>query len=168
MIKIAVLGTGKIIPEAIAAMQASEKFEVATIWARPHSRDKAQKLAEKFNVASVSTDLDEIFSDDSIQFVYIGLVNSVHYEYARRALEAGKNVILEKPFTTSLDSARELVNIAKYKRLFLFEAVTNLHMPNFHALKDSLGKIEADMMITKPIKLLRLLIRIATAARFLI
>ena len=141
MINVAVLGTGKIIPEAIDAFQTSKKFNVSVIWARPHSRDKAKTLAEKFHVDKISTDLDEILNDDSIDFAYIGLVNSVHFEYAKKFLDAGKNVIVEKPFTVTYDEARELANLATSKKLYLFEAITNLHMPNFYAVKTALEKI---------------------------
>ena len=141
MINIAVLGTGKIIPEAIEAIQKSKKFHVAVIWARQHSRDKAQALAEQFNVEKISTDIDEILNDDKISFVYIGLVNSVHYEYAKKALDAGKNVIVEKPFTVTFAEAKELADIAVAKNLYIFEAITNLHTPNFYAVQDALDKI---------------------------
>lgn len=141
MINIAVLGTGKIIPEAIEAIQKSKKFNVSVIWARPHSRDKAKSLAEQFNVEKISTDLDEILNDESISFVYIGLVNSVHFEYAKKCLEAGKNVIVEKPFTVTFEEAKELADIAVSKKLYIFEAITNLHMPNFYAVRDALDKI---------------------------
>ena len=141
MINIAILGTGKIIPEAAAAIQASGKFLVKNIWARPHSREKAQKLAEKFNIERFTTDLDEILSDNAIDFIYIGLVNSVHYEYAKKCLDAGKNVILEKPFTTTSAQTQELIDIALSKKLYLFEAITTLHQPNFYAIRDFLPKI---------------------------
>jgi len=141
MINIAVLGTGKIIPEAIGAMQASKKFRVVNIWARPHSRDKAAALAKQFNVDKFTTDLDEIAFDPAIDFIYIGLVNSVHHEYAKKFLEAGKNVIVEKPFTTSAAQAKDLIDLALSKKLYLFEAVTTLHMPNFYAIRDALPKI---------------------------
>ena len=141
MIKIAVLGTGKIIPEAIEALQASKKFHVANIWARPHSRDKAAALAEKFHVDDFTTDIDIIANDPAIDFVYVGLVNSVHYEYTKKFLAAGKNVILEKPFTISAEQAKDLIDLALSKRLYLFEAVTTLHQPNFFAIRDALKKI---------------------------
>lgn len=141
MIKIAILGTGKIIPEAVGALQASGKFLVANIWARPHSRDKAAALAEKFNIENFTTNLDEILNDSTIDFVYVGLVNSVHYEYAKKCLDAGKNVIVEKPFTTSAAQTQELIDLALSKRLYLFEAVTTLHLPNFFAIRDALKQI---------------------------
>ena len=141
MINIAILGTGKIIPESVAAIQASGKFSVKNIWARPHSREKAKNLAEKFNIERFTTDLEEILSDNSIDFVYIGLVNSVHYEYAKKCLVAGKNVILEKPFTITAAQAQELIDIALGKKIYLFEAITTLHQPNFYAIRDFLPKI---------------------------
>lgn len=145
MINIAILGTGKIIPEAIDAMQASKKFHVANIWARPHSRDKAAALAEKFHVDKFTTNLDEILNDPSIDFVYVGLINSVHYEYAKKFLEAGKNVIVEKPFTSTAAQTKDLIDLALSKNLYLFEAITTLHLPNFYAIRDALpelGKIK--------------------------
>ena len=141
MINIAVLGTGKIIPEAIGAMQASKKFNVANIWARPHSRDKAAALAEQFHIDKFTTDLDDLLNDNAPDFVYVGLINSVHYEYAKRFLDAGKNVIVEKPFTTTAAQAQELIDLALSKRLYLFEAVTTLHQPNFYTIRDALKKI---------------------------
>lgn len=141
MINIAVLGTGKIIPEAVEAIQASKKFNVAVIWARPHSYDKAKILAEKFHVDRISTDLNEILNDETIKFGYIGLANHVHYEYAKKFLDAGKNVILEKPFTVNFSEAKELADLAISKKLYLFEAITNLHTPNFLAVQNALKKI---------------------------
>lgn len=138
MINIAMLGTGKIVPEAIDAIQQGGKFSVAAIWARPHSRDKAEALAQKFNISKIYTDYDKLLADSSIDFVYVGLVNAVHYEYTKKALEAGKNVILEKPFTVKAIESEELANLAIKKGLYLFEAVTLLHCPNFYKIRDTL------------------------------
>ncbi|MCR5833334.1 MAG: Eco57I restriction-modification methylase domain-containing protein [Selenomonadaceae bacterium] len=97
MIKIAVLGTGKIIPEAIGALQESGKFRVVKIWGREHSRERVAELAERFNIVDFTTNLDDIADDPSIDFVYIGVINSVHHVYAERFLNAGKNVIHSDP-----------------------------------------------------------------------
>ena len=70
MINVAILGTGKIIPEAIGAIQASKKFHVATIWARPRSRDKAAALAERLGVENFTCDLDELLNDPRMQKIF--------------------------------------------------------------------------------------------------
>ena len=141
MINIAVLGTGKIIPEAIYAIQQGNKFNVAAIWARSHSKDKAEALAKKFNIPKIFTDYDELLKDSEIEFIYVGLINAVHYEYTKKALLAGKNVILEKPFTPKFSEAEELIKLAADKGLYLFEAVTPLHCPNFYKIRETLKEI---------------------------
>lgn len=147
MINIAMLGTGKIVPEAIDAIQQGGKFNVAAIWARPHSKDKAEVLAQKFNIAKIYTDYEELLADPEIEFIYVGLVNAVHYEYTKKALMAGKNVILEKPFTVKFAEAEELANLAVSKGLYLFEAVTLLHCPNFYKIRDTLKDLGNIKMI---------------------
>ena len=95
----------------------------------------------KFGIEKVFTDYDELLADSSIDFVYVGLVNAVHYEYTKKALNAGKNVILEKPFTVKYTEAEELSNIAIEKNLYLFEAITTLHNPNFYKICESLKEL---------------------------
>jgi len=141
MINIAILGTGKIIPEAVGAIQASGKFNIVNIWARQHSLAKAAALAEEFHIQHFTTDLDEILTDKSIEFVYIGLVNSVHFDFAKKCLDAGKNVILEKPFTSTSAQAQQLIDLALSKKIYLFEAITTLHQPNFFKIRELLPKI---------------------------
>ncbi len=139
--KIAILGTGMIVKEAMAAIKQTDRWELAAIFARPRSKDKGEALAAEFGVPKVYTDYDELLKDEEIDFVYVGLVNSAHYQYAKDALMAGKNVICEKPFTSTAAEAAELASLANEKKLFLFEAVTLLHLPNFAAVKENLTKI---------------------------
>ncbi|MBR1596003.1 MAG: Gfo/Idh/MocA family oxidoreductase [Phocaeicola sp.] len=141
---IAVIGTGKIIPTAIEAFQQIKSYTVKAIYGRPHSMAKAQDLAMKYQIEKVYTDYDELLDDADIDLVYIGLVNSAHYEYSRKALLASKNIIVEKPFCSSLAEAEDLQRIAKKTHTYLFEAVTLLHMPNIRAIQEVLpliGKI---------------------------
>ena len=143
MINIAILGTGKIIPEAIDAIQTSKKYKISVIWGR--SEEKAKILAEKYKIGRITTNLEEILKDTTIDFAYIGLVNSVHYEYAKKFLESGKNVIVEKPFTTTYAEAKNLYELAKSKKLYIFEAITNIHSQNFLEIQreiKNLGEIK--------------------------
>ncbi|MFV0636723.1 Gfo/Idh/MocA family protein [Mitsuokella sp. WILCCON 0060] len=143
--RLALLGTGKIVREVLDAVKDLSQIELKVIWAREHSRDKAAALAEKYGIPAVSTDYEELLARDDIDFIYVGLINSVHYAYAKKALLAGKHVILEKPFCPTEKETTELIALAKEKHLFLFEAVSFLHMPNFHFLQQHLkdvGKIK--------------------------
>lgn len=141
MMRIAIVGTGKIAGEALYALQYVDEIDVVAICARPHSLDKARTLAETYHINKVYTDYDEMLQDEGIEFVYVGIVNSAHYEYGRKALMALKNVIMEKPFTAKLSEAEDLQRLAIEKSLYLFEAVTLFHMNSFEFLKKQLVHI---------------------------
>ena len=97
--KLGIAGTGKIVEDALYAIRPVAQIELTAIFARPHSREKGEAFAKEYGIPSVYTDYDEMLGDANVDTVYIGLVNTVHYEYAKRALLAGKSVIVEKPFT---------------------------------------------------------------------
>ena len=78
---------------------------------------------------------------DRSRYCYIGLINSAHYPYAKQALLAGKNVILEKPFTGFYEETKDLEKIANDKKLFIFEAITVLHNEVFYEMKKNLNKL---------------------------
>ena len=82
--KIAVVGTGMIAREALAALRKVENVEVTGLCARPHSLDKARALAQEFGVSEVTTDYEEMLARHNADFVYLGIVNSAHFDYARR------------------------------------------------------------------------------------
>ena len=145
--KLAILGTGFIVHEgALPALQSVPEIEVTAIFARPHSKEKADALAVKYAIPQVYTDYDELLSSTDVDFVYVGLTNSVHYEYAKKALMSGKHIIMEKPFASTVAEVEELRDLALARHLYMFEAVTLLHTPNFQAIRETLpklGKIKA-------------------------
>lgn len=74
----------------------------------------------------------ELLADDSVEAAYIPLPPALHYPWARRALEAGKHVLLEKPFTTSVENTRGLLDLASQRDL----AVHENYMFAFHSQLD--------------------------------
>lgn len=69
--------------------------------------------------AKVYEDVETLLSDPDIQLVVVSSPNLTHYEYAAHALEAGKHVVVEKPFTNSSAEADRLIALAKEKKLLL-------------------------------------------------
>ena len=140
--KLAILGTGFIVKEgALRTLKEVPEIETTAIFALPRSKEKATALAKEHSIPKVFTDYDELLADDDIDFVYVALINSVHYEYTKRALLAGKNVIVEKPFAATAAEVKELCDLALQKNLYVFEAVTLLYLPNFAAIKKELSKL---------------------------
>ncbi len=143
--KLAIIGTGFIPPITLQALAQIPAIEVTSIYAREHSKARGQELANQFNIPKVYTDYRELLEKDSCDFVYIANVNPVHYEFTKEALLAGKNVILEKPTCVFASQIEELASLAQEKHLYLMEAITPLHNPNYHHIQDllpSLGNIK--------------------------
>lgn len=145
--KLGIAGSGGIVTEVLKALQEVEEVQVTAIFVRPHSREKGEALASQYGIPSIYTDYAEFLHSADIDFAYIGLINSAHFSYARDALLAGKNVIVEKPFASNLKEVEQLAGLAQSKKLFLFEAVSLLHMPNYAKLKELLPLIGRITMV---------------------
>ncbi len=146
--KLGIIGTGKIVADALYAIKPLAEIELKAIFARPHSRDKGEAFASEYGIPSVFTDYDELLNNAGVDTVYIGLINSVHYEYAKRALEKGINVIVEKPFTGTYEEAEDLIDLAGKKGCFVFEAITVLHNDVIEKMKAALSKLGPIRMMT--------------------
>lgn len=139
--KLGIMGSGGIVQEVLVALKPLKEIKLTSICVRAHSEAKGRELAAAHNIPAVFTDYDEFLQSADIDFVYIGVINSAHYEYTKKALETGKNVIVEKPFASNAAEVKELIELAKAQKLFLFEAVSLLHMPNFAKLVELLPQI---------------------------
>ncbi|OQO07841.1 hypothetical protein B0A48_06632 [Cryoendolithus antarcticus] len=71
----------------------------------------------------------ELANDPNVDIIYVATPHSHHYQNVRLCLEAGKNVLCEKAFTTNAKQLEELIKIAKEKKLFLMEAVWTRYFP---------------------------------------
>ena len=76
-------------------------------------------LTQKYPDAAVFASLDQLVLDPSIHLVVITTPNTLHHIQARQALEAGKHVVVEKPFTITFEQAMELAKFAQSKSLVL-------------------------------------------------
>lgn len=134
--KLGTIGSGAIVDNMFKAIEDVDGIDVEAVYSR--NMDHAKEFASKHHVEKAYDSLDDLFSDEEIDTIYIASPNTLHYPQAKKALEAGKNVILEKPFTTTLEQARDLFETAEDNGVMIFEAITNVHTPNFGLLKDNL------------------------------
>lgn len=94
-----------------------DKLHVAHIFRR---REKPELEQEpQYAHIHFTRQLDDILDDPHVKLVVICTQVDSHFEYAKKALEAGKNVLVEKPFTSTLEQARELFTLAKQKGLIV-------------------------------------------------
>jgi len=93
------------------------------------SSANAQAFAQRTGAARVYTGVSELVADPSINVVYVGTPNSLHAEHCCAALEAGKAVLCEKPFTVSAGPARRVIEMARARGLFCMEAMPMRFLP---------------------------------------
>ncbi len=138
--KIGIIGTGKIAPEFLETCRNFEDIELQAICGTKRSRDKTEKLKEEFNIKHSYSDID-VFLKDDLDVVYIGVPNNLHFEIAKKVLESNINVILEKPFTSTLEEAEKLISLANKNNIVIFEAITNQYLPNYIETKKLVKEI---------------------------
>ncbi|MFL6445000.1 MAG: Gfo/Idh/MocA family protein [Candidatus Sulfotelmatobacter sp.] len=114
-IRTAILGTGFMGRVHLEAVQRVESVEAAAIFGRNH--DATARLAAAFSVPKATSDYRELFRDATIDAVDICTPNAQHFAMAKEALEAGKHVLCEKPLTTTVAEAEELVALAARTKL---------------------------------------------------
>ncbi|NJW53743.1 Gfo/Idh/MocA family oxidoreductase [Salinimicrobium oceani] len=83
------------------------------------SKENIKAATEDFPEAEVVQEYNKILQNPAIDLVVLVLPNHLHFSYARQALEAGKHVLLEKPFTTHVKDANDLIKLAHEKQLVL-------------------------------------------------
>ena len=127
------LGTGRIAHRVAAALRAGSTQVLQAVGSR--SLAKAQAFAAHHGIPQAFGSYQDLVASPTIDAVYVATPNSKHHAHARLALEAGKPVIVEKPFTLTHAQARDLATLAQAKRLFLMEAMWTRFLPHHIELK---------------------------------
>lgn len=136
-----IIGPGSIANKFAQALAQSTNGKLKAIASR--SAERAQEFAENFGVERIYTQYHDLMYDPEIDIIYIATPHSHHYQIAKQCLEAGKNVLLEKPLTINAAQTRILIELAKSKGVLFQEALWSRFMPCFSRIKSWLneGKI---------------------------
>lgn len=134
-----IVGTGAIVSEAVAAAQRVNGIALQAVYSR--KQETGERIASEFGISTVYTSFENFLSDTKIDTVYLASPNGLHGVQAKAALEHGKHVIVEKPFTSTKREAKTLRAIAQKNKLFLFEAISTRYLPNYAYIKRQLPKL---------------------------
>ena len=137
--KLGILGTGMIVKDVLT-MYHELGVEKTYLFSTKKSKSQALELIEKYHLDKVYTDYDELLQSD-VDTIYCALPNHLHYEFSKKALENGKNVIIEKPITANSKELEDLIETANKKNLMIFEAMNLHYTPAFLSLKEDLKKL---------------------------
>lgn len=131
-LRMGVISTAQI--NAAAAIHPAETHPDVILYAVA-SRDlsTAQKFAKSYKFQKAFGSYQELLEDPQVDFVYISTPNGQHYEWASKALKAGKHVLLEKPFTSNAEEAKRLIEEADRAGKVLEEAFHWQFHPAAHA-----------------------------------
>lgn len=135
--KLGIVGAGMIVKEFLTTVPLLKNIELTAICGTKRSEEKLNELKKEYGIKNVFCDYEEFLNCD-LDAVYIALPNNLHFEFAKKALESNRNVILEKPFTTTYKEALTLSSLARENHLFLLEAVTTMYSPNYKKIKELL------------------------------
>lgn len=130
-----VLGTAGIAyGQTIPGMLKAENCNLYAIAGR--NIDKANAFKEKFGFEVAYGSYDEMLADKNVEAVYIPLPNNIHIEWIKKAAQAGKHILCEKPMCMNPDELREAFAVAKENNVILMEAFAYLHGDAIKAMVD--------------------------------
>lgn len=141
--KLGILGSGKIVKEVLPVLKEIENIEVVAIAAR--NEEKLQNLCEEFAIEKYYLSIEALLADEQIDTVYVALPNNLHFDAMDKAIDAGKYIICEKPFTTNSYETEKIIEKAKEHELMIVEAISHRFIPNAIEAKkivDDLGDIK--------------------------
>ncbi|MEI7024448.1 Gfo/Idh/MocA family protein [Paenibacillus sp. y28] len=93
------------------------------------TRSRAERLAAEFGIEQVFEGLEELLDSPDLDAVYIALSNELHAEWAIRAIQAGKHVLVEKPLALHAAQAKQIAEAAHSSGLHVWEALMVRHHP---------------------------------------
>lgn len=118
-LRLGIIGTSDIaFRRFLPALNKSSEFEYVGVASR--DIEKTKKFIEVYGGRGYAS-YDELLQDRNIDAVYLPLPPSLHFEWAKKALENGKHILMEKPFTTSKEDTFKLIELAEKKNLAIFE-----------------------------------------------
>jgi len=120
-VKWGILGTSFISNVMANAIQESQTSELIAIGSRTAAT--AKTFADKFSIPKSYTNYQSLLEDSEIDAVYIGLPNHLHGEWMIRCAEAGKHILSEKPFVTSIEEAKQVISAVEKSNVFCMEAL---------------------------------------------
>lgn len=139
--RLGIVGSGNIVKCCLDAVLHTDSVQTVALCVLERNLKTGESLQSEYDIAQLYTDYAQFLADPAIDCVYLGIPNSLHFSYSLKALQAGKHLICEKPFTTDLDELKQLTQLAKEQQCFLFEAITTIYSPNVLWIKKHLNEI---------------------------
>ena len=126
-VKWGILSTADINRKLIPGAHASPKVELLAVASRDKAR--AESFAREWNIERAYGSYEELFADPEVEAVYIPLPNTLHREWTIKAVDAGKHVLCEKPFSRHSEDVEAAFDAAERNDRLVSEAFMYRHNP---------------------------------------
>ncbi|MDH3348482.1 MAG: Gfo/Idh/MocA family oxidoreductase, partial [Desulfobulbaceae bacterium] len=124
-----ILGTGQIANEFAKGLYAAPGAVLHSACSR--TVEKVSQFCSIYGIKNNYSDIDKFLADPELDIVYISTPNALHAQQAVRCLEAGKHVLVEKPFGLSFAQAQQVVNAARKSKTLCMEAMWSRFLPAY-------------------------------------
>ena len=135
--RVGIIGAGWIAEKAAITLNGLTDCEAYAIASR--SKEKADAFAEKWKMRKAYGSYSELIADPSVDLVYVATPHSHHYDVTREALMAGKPCLVEKAFMANYRQAKEIVTLARERKVFLAEAIWTRYQPVVAMMRELIG-----------------------------
>lgn len=133
-LKWGVAGVGMITHDFLTAMATLPADQHKVVAIAGKDLDRVHRLATLHKISTAYEGYDSLARDESIEIVFVSVLNLQHYEITKLMLENGKHVLCEKPMGMTYNQTKSLVDLAREKKLFLLEGMWSRFFPAYDAL----------------------------------
>jgi predicted dehydrogenase len=138
MIRWGILGCGRIARKFASDLRLVTDAQIIACGAR-HAMS-ADAFAHEFSVKNVHHSYESLVNDNEVDVVYVATPHSHHYEHTMLCINNGKAVLCEKAFAINYDQAKEMIDTARSKKVFLMEAVWTKFLQPFNKVKEMIDE----------------------------
>ena len=148
ILRVGIIGTGWISEKAAITLNGLTECEAYAVGSR--KKETAEAFAAKWNIPKAYGSYAELIADPEVDLVYIGTPHSHHFDVTKEALMAGKPCLVEKAFMANYRQAKEIIDLAHEKKVFLAEAIWTRYQPVVQMMRDLIhsGRIGEPRLLT--------------------
>lgn len=138
IIRWGMLGCGRIARKFASDLKLVKDAKLVAVGSR--SEQSANYFCAEFPAEYAHSSYEALAANPEVDVIYIATPHNLHYENTLLCLNHGKAVLCEKPFAINAQQAREMINLAREKKVFLMEALWTKFLPHYTKTKEMISQ----------------------------